>query len=175
MKKLMTIFGAIMIGSLLLTSCVSTNKGFQSSPVNSRNVETDPIMADIQIDEKNKLKGKSTSSYLFFIFRVGGDNTFADGIDYRTDASVNKFNLLKQRKNDRLNEVRGAAAFKALSKGDYDVLVNPSYTTTVKNYHLFKQYVVTVEGYGGKYTNFRTEKQKAVTLESGKKIIIIDE
>ena len=46
------------------TSCISTNKGFQSSPVISRNVQLDPIKADIKVDEKTKLIGESTSTYL---------------------------------------------------------------------------------------------------------------
>ena len=63
-----------------MTSCLTTNRGFQSSPVISRNVELDPIKADIKVDEKTKLKGESSSAY-FLIFRVNGDNTFADGIN----------------------------------------------------------------------------------------------
>jgi hypothetical protein len=37
-----------------------------------------------------------------------------------------------------------------------------------------KEYAVKVEGYGGKYQNFRTEKQKIVYLENGKEIILQD-
>jgi hypothetical protein len=48
-----------------LTSCVSTNRGFQSSPVISRNVQLDPIKADIQVDETKKLKGESSSGYFY--------------------------------------------------------------------------------------------------------------
>jgi len=176
MKKLMTIFGAILFASISMTSCVTTNKGFQSSPVISRNVELDQIKADIKVDEKTKLKGESTSSY-FLIFRVSGDNTIADGINYSTDASAGVLSQLNPQKliqAGRLNQVRGAAAFKALNTGDYDVLVHPSYTTTIQNYLIFKKYVVKVEGYGAKYENFRTERQKVVILESGKEIIVQD-
>lgn len=74
----------------------------------------------------------------------------------------------------RLNKVRGAAAYKALSSGNYDVLVHPNYTTTVENYIIFKRYTVKVDGYGGKYVNFRTEKQKIVLIEDGKEIILQD-
>jgi hypothetical protein len=159
-----------------LSSCITTNKGFQSSPVVSRNVELDPIKADIEVDEKTKLKGESSSSY-FLIFRVSGDKTFADGINYTTDANasiVQQLNPLKIAQAGRLNKVRGAAAYKALNSGDYDVLVHPNYTTTVENYFIFKKYQVTVEGYGAKYVNFRTEKQKIVILESGQEIILQD-
>ena len=176
MKKLMTIFGAFLVGSILMTSCVTTNRGFQSSPVISRNVQLDPIKADIKVDEKNKIKGESSSEY-FLIFRVSGDNTFADGINYSTDASASMFsqlNPLKLAQAGRLNKVRGSAAYKALSAGDFDVLVHPNYTTTVQNYIIFKKYIVKVEGYGAKYENFRTEKQKIVILEDGKELILQD-
>ena len=132
---------------LAFTSCVATNKGYQSSPVISRNVDLDAIKADIKVDERAKIKGQSTSSY-FLIFRVSGDNSFADGINYSTDASASyleQLNPLKIISSGRLNKVRGAAAHKALSTGDYDVLVHPNYTTTIENYLLFKKYVVKVE------------------------------
>ncbi len=177
MKKVMTILGVLLVGSMLMTSCVSTNKGFQSSPVISRNVNLDPIKADIKVDEKNKLKGESSSAY-FLIFRVSGDSTFADGINYSADASASGLSLLlnplKLVQAGRLNKVRGAAAYKALNTGNYDVLVHPNYTTTVKDYLIFKKYTVKVDGYGAKYENFRTEKQKIVILENGKELILQD-
>lgn len=176
MKRITTILGALMFGSMMMTSCVTTNKGFQSSPVIARNVQLDPIKADIKVDEKTKLKGESTSTY-FLIFRVSGDNTFADGINYSTDASASPFqqlNPIKLAQSGRLNKVRGAAAYKALSSGDYDVLVHPNYTTTIENYLIFKKYVVQVEGYGAKYERFRTERQKILILENGKEIILQD-
>jgi len=176
MKKLITILGCFILTSVFMTSCVSTNKGFQSSPVISRNVQLDPIKADLKVDEKSKLKGESSSAY-FLIFRVSGDNTFADGINYSTDASsslLSQLNPMKLAQAGRLNKVRGAAAFKALSSSDYDVLVHPNYTTTVENYLIFKKYTVKVEGYGAKYANFRTEKQKVVILEDGKELILQD-
>ncbi|MDD2636352.1 MAG: hypothetical protein PHW82_12750 [Bacteroidales bacterium] len=177
MKKVIMIFGAVLFSALLMTSCVSTNRGFQSSPVLSRNVELDPIKADIKVDEKTKIKGESTSSY-FLSFRISGDNTVADGINYSTDASASPFsklNPLKLAQAGRLNKVRGAAAYKALNTGDYDVLVHPTYTTTVENYLIFKKYIVKVEGYGAKYENFRTERQKIVILEDGTELILQDD
>jgi hypothetical protein len=176
MKLTTKIFGAMLVGSMLMTSCTSTNRGFQSSPVISRNVELDPIKADIKVDETAKLVGESTSSY-FLGFRIGGDRAFTDGINYSTDASVGflaKLNPLRLAQAGRLNRVRGAAAYKALSTGDYDVLVHPNYTTTVKNYLIFKKYIVKVDGYGAKYVNFRTEKQKITILQDGKEIILQD-
>lgn len=164
----------LLISILTLTSCVSTKRGFQSSPVISRNVNLDPIKADINVDDSKKLKGDSRSSY-FLIFRVSGDNTFADGITYSTDASAGLLGNLNPIKALRLNKVRGAAAAKALENTDADVLVHPTYKTKTTNFlYLFTKYEVTVEGYGAKYSNFRTEKQKITILQDGKEIILQD-
>ena len=143
-----------------VTSCVSTNKGFQSSPVISRNVELDPIKADIKVNEDTKLKGMSSSTYLFG-FKIKGENTFADGINYSTDANVNfiqQINPLYFARVMRQQKVRAAAAYNAMESGDYDFMVHPTYVVTVKNYLIVKKYDVTVTGYGATYTNFRTEK-----------------
>lgn len=169
-------FAFLVLSIVFLSSCISTNKGFQSSPVISRNVQLDPIKADLTVDETKKLKGESSSAY-FLIFRVSGDKAYADGINYSTDASASlleKLNPLKIIQGKRLTQVRGAAAYKALSTGDYDVLVHPNYVTTVENFLIFKKYTVTVDGYGGKYSNFRTEKQKLVIMENGKELILQD-
>ena len=156
--------------AIFFNSCVSTNKGYQSSPVISRNVQLDPIKADIKVNETAKLKGESTSIY-FLCFRIGGDNTFADGINYSTDA----VSPIKSLKTARLNKVRAAAAYKALSNGDYDFLVHPNYTITSMNFlGLVRVYDCYVSGYGAKYENFRTEKQKIVIVEEGKELILQD-
>jgi hypothetical protein len=175
--KLPLIFSMLILSTtLLFTSCVSTNKGFQSTPVLSKNVDLDPIKADIKVDESKKLKGESTSSY-FLIFRVSGDNSIADGIRYSTDLSTSlwsRLNPLKILQASILQKVRGAAAYNALSTGDYDVLVHPNYVTTVKNYLIYKKYSVKVDGYGAKYTNFRTEKQKVIITNNSKEYIFDD-
>ncbi len=161
---------AIAIG---LSSCMSTKKGYQSSPVVSRNVQLDPIKADIVVNETTKLSGKSTSTYILG-FRIKGDNTIADGITYSTDAGGSGLNL-NVLKTAKLNKVRSAAAYKALATGDYDFLVHPNYTTSTKNFvGIVKIYECTVSGYGAKYQNFRTEKQKIVIIEDGKELILQD-
>ena len=141
-----------------MTSCIATNKGFQSSPVVSREVQLDPIKADIRVNETAKLTGKSTSTYVFS-FKVVGDNTFADGIAYSAEGRL-------RRRMSRSNEVRAAAAYKALSQGDYDFLVHPNYVMTKKNYlGIVRVYECEVTGYGANYTNFRTEKRKVVVID----------
>ncbi len=159
--------------AICLSSCMSTNKGYQSSPVVSRNVQLDPIKADIVVNETTKLTGKSTSTYVLG-FRIKGDHTTADGINYSTDAGSSGLNL-KVFKAAKLNKVRSAAAYKALATGEYDFLVHPNYTTSTKNFvGIVKIYECTVSGYGAKYQNFRTEKQKIVIIEDGKELILQD-
>jgi len=171
-KKL---FYLVLLGFITISfhSCVATNKGYQSSPVLARNVDLDPIKADIIVNEKEKLKGESSSSY-FLIFRTGGDNTFADGIYYSAETSSSVFSRMNPFKAKRLAEVRGAAAYNALKGSDYDVLVHPNYSITVENYLIAKKYRATVEGYGAKYTNFRTEKQKVIITNNNNEYVFPD-
>lgn len=158
MKKTIQLFILLAIVASF-SSCVSTNGGYQSSPVISRNVELDPIKADINVDTTRRLKGESTSTY-FLSLRVQGDNKFADGINYSTDANTSMasklLNPLSLISSGRLSKVRSAAAYKAMSQGSYDVLVHPSYVVTTENYLIIKKYTVEVTGYGATYSNYRT-------------------
>jgi len=156
MKKLNLFLTVLLAFALFMSSCVTTNKGYLSSPVISRNVDLDPIKADIVVKQE-KIVGESTSAY-FLMFRIVGDNTFADGITYSADANGGLLSGLNPL-NGRLDKVKNAAAYKALSTGDYDILIHPVYTITTENNLLVKKYTVKVEGYGAKLTNFRTEKK----------------
>ena len=170
-------FTFVCLLALVFTSCVSTNKGFQSSPVIARMVQLDPIKADISVDESKKLSGESKSTYFLF-FRISGDNTSADGINYSADVNssiFDKFNIFNIYKTAKLKKVRSSAAYNALSTGDYDFLAHPNYVTTTKNYlGIVQVYKCSVSGYGAKYKNFRTERQKVVVLNTGKEYVFPD-
>ena len=179
MRKIAKIYLFVVIGLVIssLTSCISGNKGFQSSPVVARDVQLDPIKADINVDTKKKLKGVSSSTY-FLIFRVLGDNKIADGIDYSSETGASLFqslNPFRALRIGRLSKVRGAAAYNAMDGKDYDVLVHPSYTITTKNYFLFQLYEVEVTGYGATYENFRTERQKVVITNNTEEYVFPEE
>ena len=154
------------------TGCVSTHQGLQSSPVVARNVSLDPIKADLQVDETTKLKGESSAVYFLF-FRVSGENTFADGVNYNAEHPTSFWHPLRIT-SLRMNRARAAAAYKAMGNTDYDLLVSPRYTSTYEDYFFVKKYKVKVEGYGAKYKNFRTEKQKIVVFDNGKEMILQD-
>jgi hypothetical protein len=175
MIKLFTKLFILSTFILSIASCTVTNKGFQASPVISRNVELDPIKADLKVDENAKITGESSATYVLAL-RIQSDNTFAEGINYSTDYSsrlVEKLNPFRTINSRRIKRVRDAAAYKALA-GNYDVLVHPNYAVTFQNFIFFKKYTVKVDGYGAKYHNFRTEKQKITILEDGKEIILQD-
>ena len=149
---------------LAMTSCgVTQNTATQSSPVRSRAVNLDPIKADININEEEKLSGSSSSTYVIG-FRVSGEQNYADGVNFSTMA----FHL------GRVRQVKSAAAYNAMLDQGYDVLVHPTYNIKVERGIFVQKYTATVEGYGGKYENFRTERQKIIYLDGGKELILQD-
>lgn len=164
---------AFLFFALVFTACSTTNKSFQSSPVLSRQVQLDPIKADIIVNEQAKLTGQSTSVYFLF-FRLQGDKTYADGIQYNSDVKTHFLSSLDLMSPARLKKVRAAAAYKALSGGNYDFMIHPNYTLTTKNFlFLVKTYKAEVTGYGAYYKNFRTEKQK-ILIAGDKEYIVND-
>lgn len=149
---------------LAMTSCgVTQNKATHSSPVRSRAVNLDPIKADININEEEKLSGSSSSTYVIG-FRVSGEQNYADGVNFSTMA----FHL------GRVRQVKSAAAYNAMLDQGYDVLVHPTYNIKVERGIFVQKYTATVEGYGGKYEKFRTERQKIIYLDGGKELILQD-
>jgi hypothetical protein len=97
-------------------------------------------------------------------FRVSGDQNYADGVNFSTMA----FHL------GRVRQVKSAAAYNAMLDQGYDVLVHPTYNIKVERGMFVQKYTATVEGYGGKYENFRTERQKIIYLDGGKELILQD-
>ena len=148
---------------MAMTSCVSLNKSYDSSSVKLTKVQLDPIKADLNIDETEKLTGTSKSNF-FWIFKLSGDNSFADGVKFpgMSFGAVNK--------------VKSSAAYNALNstENDFDIIVDPQYMVKVTKTLLTTTINVTVEGYGGTYSNFRTEREKIVILDGGKEIILQD-
>lgn len=138
----------VVFAAMIFTSCSSSMKSTQSSPVNARNVDLDPIKADIKVNEDSRLSGKSSYSYLLF-FKLKGENNYVAGVNFNNGRFVGE-----------ASRARAAAAYDAMSKGDYDLLISPNFTITKKNYlGIFRTYDVSVTGYGAKYHNFRTEAE----------------
>lgn len=154
MKNYLKLMLVVLVASAGMTfqSCKSTSAGYQSSPVVSRNVELDPIKADIKVDESKKLEGHSAATYLFG-FRIKGDKEYADGISYSTYAGSAMISF----RGIREHRIKSAAAYKALDGQDVDFMVHPTYTVKRKWFLIGTKYEISVSGYGAKYENFRTE------------------
>ncbi|QXP74353.1 hypothetical protein RRF68_12745 [Tenacibaculum sp. HL-MS23] len=132
---------------LTLASCSSLRTGVSSIPMYAPKAEINPIRANVDIDMDKKLVGKSTSSY-FLLFRVNGDNKFADGMSYSSESKLS--GIL----NARENKTKSSAAYNALHNSGADIIVHPNYVVEIKNYILFKQINVTVSGYAGYFKKF---------------------
>jgi len=173
MKNLFTLF----LITISLLSCSSMQTAFDIAPVNSKNIELDPIKADLNINEDSKITGSSKSTYFLF-FRLSGDKVYADvDLGDQKDFTTSVLSLLNPFNWFYIggkSKTKSAAAYKALSKNNDDVIVDPNYTTTIKDYIIFKTFKVDVEGYGAKYSNFRTEKQKLMLLQGGQEVLLQD-
>tara|TARA_B100000959_G_scaffold26255_1_gene25397 strand:+ start:467 stop:898 length:432 start_codon:yes stop_codon:yes gene_type:complete len=120
---------------IILGGCASTNKSHVFSDLTvSTQSELD---ADISVDLDKKLSGTAKATYLLNIFQLSGDTEFADG--YGGMGPVGK--------------AKSAAAYKAISGSDADVLVSPQYVVDFTNNVFIQNVSVTVTGYGGKITS----------------------
>ena len=127
----------VLIMSLILVGCVSTNKSHIFSDLGvSTQSELD---AEISVDLSKKLTGTAKATYLFNIFQLSGDTEYADG--YGGMGAVGK--------------AKSAAAYKAISESDADVLVSPQYVVDFKNQVFMQDVTVTVTGYGGKIVSIK--------------------
>ena len=179
MKKIYKLV-AILFISASFTGCISTNKMSNSAVVKGPGVvKHHELEADITIDDTKKLKGNSKSTY-FLMFRIEGDSEYADGVNYNsvgvTDGGafigqllsmLNPLNIInKLFTGDAASKVKASAAYDALSSSDADFLAHPTYTYTKKNWLIIQQFEATVEGYPGKYSNFRSydAKQRALDM-----------
>ena len=174
--KLLSIF----IVATLLSSCISTNKLTDSTAVESPgSVTVLPLEADITVDDTKKIKGNSKSTY-FLMFRIEGDNEYADGVNYRAMSlksgggiisrllsALNPFKIInKIMTGDAQGKVLSAAAYDAMSGSDADFIAHPTYSYTRKNYIIVQQFEATVEGYAGFYSNFRSFDPEKRRLEN---------
>jgi len=175
--------------AVFFTGCISTNQGFHSNPVASKGmVKHHDIYADIEVDESKKIRGTSSSTY-FLMFRIEGDNEYADGVNYGTMGNVTNggnfaaqlFSWLnplaiinKLVTGDAMGKVRSAAAYDAMSGSDADFIAHPTYSYTKKNYLIIQKFDATVEGYAGKYKNFRQVDPLDRKLENAVNKKIVD-
>ena len=132
---------------IILGGCGATNKSHIFSDLTvSTQSELD---ADISVDLSKKLSGTAEATYLFNIFQLSGDTEFADG--YGGMGPVGK--------------AKSAAAYKAISGSDADVLVSPQYVVDFTNNVFIQDVSVTVTGYGGKITSINKRPSNTLNFK----------
>ena len=162
----------VAIAAAAFASCSTQVKAIQSSPVIARNVQLDPIKADIKVNEDQKLVGEGSATYVFGIRVSDLENLhMVEGVNYSQDETW----FLERGKRT----ARAIAAYNALqSCPESDVLVNPKYEITVHKSPLgliYQIYTVRVSGYGATYENFRTERQLKLIGDRNKEYIVVEE
>ncbi len=164
---------AFLVVVVFLSSCVSTQRPYHSAGVSAGNVKTDPVIATVDVDDSEKVRGSGQATYFLF-FRVSGDNRYASNIDYdavvldtrsiakQIIGAINPLNWLNMLvTGDARGRTVSAAAYNALAGKGADILVHPTFSITEKNYFIIRKFEATAEGYAGKYVNFRTDEEAA--------------
>lgn len=148
MKKLFLLASAAMIG---LTGCSSVHTGVASSPLVERLAPAEHI-PHVKVGEK--ISGVSSAKVLFGFITIGADSSYVDGMSY-TGASSLSVSLPVPSLPSGIDNVKSAAAYKAIESSGADVIVAPVYKTSVKNdFLVYKELEAKVEGYKGTITGF---------------------
>jgi len=128
----------VLVVLLLTTSCASLTKSTNSARFEASAL-VDPVKAEVIVDDSQKINGTSESFYLLGLFRLSGDNNFSTGVF----SNINPF--------DKNTMVSSAAAYKAITKSNADVIVNPQYVIENHNYILWQTVKVKVTGMKGTF------------------------
>ena len=138
MKKRLLFCFAIAICTL---SCKSSVASATSTPLSvTENIH--PLDADISVNTETKIEGQSESLYLL-IFRIIGDNKFAEGVDYSSKSGLTS--MFKR----RIEKAKSAAAYNAVKDSGCDVIVHPNYDIDIEDWIFFKKINVKVSGFAG--------------------------
>ena len=138
---------------LLFASCTSINKSHLNSSIG---ITIDsPLDAKVDVDMTKKLVGYASGGYLFHVFKVAGDNKYADGVSYSaSSAGGGILGFLDA--FSKTSEVRSAAAYNAIRTSDADILINPQYVIEESNWNPFYKLIkVKVTGYPGKVISIK--------------------
>jgi hypothetical protein len=147
----------------VLCSCgVTHNTGlFHEKNISNAQITTDHVHADMVFDESKKIKGDATAFY-FLIFKVSGDNHYADVKGSMAFSKAAK--------------VKAAAKYDALNDSGADFIAKPGYTVTKRSYllGLFSQIDANVSGYKGTYKNFKQVDPLERNLENAVNKKLVD-
>lgn len=156
MKKSILLATVAMFG---LAGCSSVHMGVPSAALQER-VTADHI-ANVKVGEK--ISGESSAKILFGFIKIGGDNEFVDGMSYAGSSSgglsLDGLPLPVPAISGAMDDVKSAAAYKAIESSGADVIIAPTYKTSVTNdFFVYKELNAKVEGYKGTITGFTQVK-----------------
>ena len=162
MKKILLLAGIAMFG---LTGCSSVHQGKSLLPetleVKNLGQRDGFIYKPIFGRVGEKISGESSAKILFGFIKIGADNKFVDGMSYAGESKnlSSSLPLPVPSISSGMDDLKSAAAYKALENSGADVIVAPTYKTTVKNdYVVYKEVEAKVEGYKGTITGFTQKK-----------------
>jgi len=135
-------------------SCTSINKSHLNSSIGI--TISSPMDAKVDVDMTKKLVGYASGGYLFHLFKVAGDNKYADGVSYSASSDNGIMSFLNA--ISKTGEVRSAAAYNAIRTSDADILINPQYVIEESNWNPFYKLIkVKVTGYPGKVISIKNK------------------
>ena len=152
MRKLLSL--GLAVGLLTLASgCINTHMSGNSSPLGVSTAAD--IRADLNIG--GPISGEATINRILFF--QWGPTEFADGVAYSMVQGNNMQALpfpLALLANDRTSMAKSAAAYQALSNSQgSEIIVNPRYTVTIKDFIVFQQIHARVEGHGASVAGYQ--------------------
>ncbi|MDY4884831.1 MAG: hypothetical protein SO141_01065 [Alphaproteobacteria bacterium] len=142
MKKIYILLFAIMV-----SACSSMHTNVRSANL----VEKVESNHSAQISVGNKISGSSSSYILFGIFKIYGDNMFADGVEYDNMSSWHAPRLYVT----EVEKAKSAAAYHAVVNSGADVIVAPRYFVKDTNFfYILRSINASVTGYKGTINGF---------------------
>lgn len=137
MKSLAATFAAISL--LTLSGCTTINASSTSSPLFVDT--TAKLKADIQVGDR--IEGSVRAVRILF-FTFGYEKKFADGVNYNPGLNLMTF------VHGPTEQLKSAAAYRAVNSSGADVIIAPKYTINQEDYLIFGTTDVKVEGFKGK-------------------------
>lgn len=123
----------------VVSGCSTVKKSHMYEPVQV-DIST-KMSADIDVDVTKKLSGIATARYLFGLIKISGSSTYIDGYGGK----------------GKIGKVKSAAAYKAIKKGEGDILVSPQYIVTSHSNLFLRTIRAEVTGFAGKITAIKKE------------------
>jgi hypothetical protein len=147
MKKVITIlFGAVLVGALA-SGCATKHVSQYSSPLE---VELKTAVTP-EVTVGGAIEGTATlQRVLFFTF---GATEFADGVNYGLTTS--ETGLFGGLFGGMFEAGKAAAAYKACTANQADVILAPRYTIDDNDYFVYQKTTYTVKGYKGTLTGIK--------------------